>query len=109
LSIFKFIHTAYLLQYAQKYGFILQVYKELPSLGYDDPHTVLNVLSTGFLKGRYLVDAVNCDQQPVEYYEDSELTIGAVINVYGRNVVLTDCDPFTKEYYAKKYGLGMLC
>jgi hypothetical protein len=22
--------------------------------------------------------------------------------------VLTDCDPFTKEYYSKKYGLGKL-
>jgi hypothetical protein len=89
--------------------FILQVYKEVPFPGYDDPHTVLNVLSTGFLKGRYLVDALNRGQQHVEYYEDSDLTIGAVINVYGRNVVLTDCDAFTKEYYAKKYGLGMLC
>ncbi|KDR17132.1 EF-hand domain-containing family member C2, partial [Zootermopsis nevadensis] len=84
---------------------LLKVYEELPSLGYNDPHTVLNVLSTGFLKGRYLVDALNCGQQSVEYYEDSDLAIGAVINVYGRKVVLTDCDHFTKEYYAKKYGL----
>jgi hypothetical protein len=87
----------------------VQVCEELPAPGYDDPHTVLNVLSTGFLKGRYLVDAVNCSQQPVEYYKDSDLAIGAAINVFGRKIVLTDCDSFTKEYYATKYGLGMLC
>jgi hypothetical protein len=88
--------------------FIVQVYKELPSPGYDDPHTVLNVLSTSFLKGRYLVDALNYGQQPVEYYRDSDLAIGVAINVFGRKIVLIDCDPFTKEYYSKKYGLGML-
>jgi len=86
----------------------VQVYEELPPLGYDDPHTVLNVLSTGFLKGRYLVDALNCGQQPVEYYKESDLAIGADINAFGRKIVLTDCDSFTKEYYATKYGLGIL-
>ncbi|XP_039752829.1 EF-hand domain-containing family member C2-like [Pararge aegeria] len=37
-------------------------------------------------------------------YSPADLSIGAVINVYGRNVVLTDCDPFTKEYYRVTYG-----
>lgn len=105
----KFIHIASSYHYVQKYDFfIVQVYEELPSLGYDDPHTILNVLSTSFLKGRYLVDALHYGQQPTEYYRDSDLAIGAAINVFGRKIVLTDCDPFTKEYYSKKYGLGML-
>lgn len=33
------------------------------------------------------------------------MKIGAVINVFGRAVVLTDCDKFTREYYQKKYGI----
>ncbi|CAK1580325.1 unnamed protein product [Parnassius mnemosyne] len=37
-------------------------------------------------------------------YTPADLSIGAVINVFGRKVVLTDCDPFTKEYYRVTYG-----
>ncbi|XP_075977828.1 EF-hand domain-containing family member C2-like [Anticarsia gemmatalis] len=40
----------------------------------------------------------------VPSYSPADLSIGAVLNVYGRNVVLTDCDPFTKEYYRVTYG-----
>ncbi|CAH0691886.1 unnamed protein product [Spodoptera exigua] len=41
---------------------------------------------------------------PVPSYCPADLSIGAVLNVFGRNVVLTDCDPFTKEYYRVTYG-----
>ncbi|CAH0715499.1 unnamed protein product, partial [Brenthis ino] len=37
-------------------------------------------------------------------YTPADLSIGAVVNVYGRKVILTDCDPFTKEYYRVTYG-----
>ncbi|XP_045498047.1 EF-hand domain-containing family member C2-like [Colias croceus] len=37
-------------------------------------------------------------------YTPADLSIGAVINVFGRKVVLIDCDPFTKEYYRVTYG-----
>lgn len=43
-----------------------------------------------------------------DYYKQNDLAIGATVNVYGRKVVLTDCDPFTKEYYRVKYGLGKI-
>ncbi|KOB73422.1 EF-hand domain-containing family member C2, partial [Operophtera brumata] len=39
-------------------------------------------------------------------YTPADLTIGAVVNLYGRKVVLTDCDPFTKEYYRATFGFG---
>lgn len=42
-------------------------------------------------------------------YTPADLSIGAVVNVYGRKVILTDCDPFTKEYYRVTYGFGMMC
>ncbi|XP_068633577.1 EF-hand domain-containing family member C2-like [Battus philenor] len=40
----------------------------------------------------------------IESYAPADLSIGAVLNVYGRKVVLTDCDPYTKEYYRVTYG-----
>jgi hypothetical protein len=40
-----------------------------------------------------------------KYYTDVDLKIGNVINVFGRSVVLTDCDGKTKEYYHEKYGI----
>ncbi|XP_038125122.1 EF-hand domain-containing family member C2 isoform X2 [Cyprinodon tularosa] len=40
-----------------------------------------------------------------EFYRDSDLTIGAEVNIWGRRVVITDCDEFTKDYYRSKYGI----
>lgn len=39
-------------------------------------------------------------------YTPADLSIGAMLNVFGRKVVLTDVDPFTKEYYRVTYGFG---
>lgn len=41
-----------------------------------------------------------------DYYLDSDLTIGSFINVWGRKFQVCDCDDFTKDFYASKYGLG---
>lgn len=45
--------------------------------------------------------AVNTD-----FYRDSDLTLGTVINVWGRKLLICDADEFTKEYYHTKYGIG---
>lgn len=37
-----------------------------------------------------------------------DLRIGETIDVLGRNVVLTDCDDFTKRYYHDKFGIEEL-
>ena len=41
-----------------------------------------------------------------EFYKDSDLKIGAYVNVWGRSFLLCDCDEFTKEYYRVKYGIS---
>ena len=41
-----------------------------------------------------------------EFYKDTDLSIGTTINVWGRKVLLCDCDDFTKTYYRTKYGIG---
>ena len=40
-----------------------------------------------------------------DYYNDSDLTLGSVINVWGRKFLICDCDDFTKEFYKSKYGV----
>ncbi|XP_030748074.1 EF-hand domain-containing family member C2-like [Sitophilus oryzae] len=81
-------------------------YKELPPVGSNSNYTVLNVLGSALTNRRYIVDPLDCGRQNIEYYDERDLSIGAVINCYGRKLVLTDCDSFTKEYYATKYGIS---
>ncbi|XP_054244088.1 EF-hand domain-containing family member C2 [Indicator indicator] len=68
--------------------------------------TVLNVLGnlTGG-RGRYMLDNRKTGAVHQEFYRDSDLKIGAVINVWGRKIRLCDCDEFTKDYYRTKYGI----
>ncbi|KAI9209542.1 uncharacterized protein BJ171DRAFT_453694 [Polychytrium aggregatum] len=44
-------------------------------------------------------------ENPEGYYKDSDLSIGSVLHFYGRPFVICDCDGFTRQYYAEKYGL----
>lgn len=68
-------------------------------------YTVLNVLGGGLLGGRYVPDPLDVGAKPIKYYTEQDLTIGAIINLFGRVVHLIDCDDFTREYYRIKYGL----
>ncbi|XP_075287045.1 EF-hand domain-containing family member C2 isoform X2 [Opisthocomus hoazin] len=68
--------------------------------------TVLNVF--GKLVGNrdhYILDNRKTGAVHQEFYRDSDLKIGAIINVWGRKIMLCDCDEFTKEYYRTKYGI----
>jgi len=50
-----------------------------------------------------------CDQlghRKTEFYNDSDLSVGSIINIFNRKFVLYDCDEFTKEYYCVKYGIS---
>ncbi|XP_074032977.1 EF-hand domain containing 1.2 [Leptinotarsa decemlineata] len=87
-------------------GKLPQVYKELPSPGDDSHNTVLNVLGSALSSRRYLIDPLDCGRHKVCYYTEKDLSIGAILNCYGRKIVLTDCDSFTRGYYAEKYGIS---
>lgn len=78
-----------------------KVYKGLPGPGVDAHFTVLNVL----VQERYIADPLDCGREENDIYKECDLTIGGVINCFGRKIVITDCDPFTKQYYNVKYGL----
>ncbi|CAG9766108.1 unnamed protein product [Ceutorhynchus assimilis] len=81
-------------------------YRELPAVGSNANYTVLNVLGSALSARRYLVDPLDCGREKIEYYHEKDLTIGGLINCYGRKLVLTDADAFTREYYATKYGIS---
>ncbi|NXG78198.1 EFHC2 protein, partial [Baryphthengus martii] len=68
--------------------------------------TVLNVFGNlAGNKDRYILDNRKTGAVHQEFYRDSDLKIGTVINVWGRKIMLCDCDEFTKEYYRTKYGI----
>lgn len=54
----------------------------------------------------YLCVIIQTGAAHQEYYKDDDLKIGAAINVWGRKIILCDCDEFTKEYYRTKYGVS---
>lgn len=59
-----------------------------------------------FMGQTYLEDRLCPGVELKPFVEDRDLAIGAVLNVYGRAFILTDCDEFTKVYYREKYGIG---
>lgn len=84
---------------------IPKLYAGVPAMGQQTPFTVLNVLGDGLLGGRYVADSLNVGDRRVEYYTDRDLTIGGVLNVYGRPVHIVDCDEFTRQHYRTRYGI----
>ncbi|XP_011689860.1 PREDICTED: EF-hand domain-containing family member C2-like isoform X2 [Wasmannia auropunctata] len=85
---------------------IPKFYSGLQPIGADDRFTVLNVLGESVRQGYYMVDSLDTGKISTDYYRDNELGIGAEINAFGRRIVITDMDAFTKEYYRTKYGLS---
>ena len=71
--------------------------------------TVLNVFGPMGHGGRWILDSLKTGAIHIEYYHDSDLTLGSVINAWGRKMMICDCDDFTKEYYKSKYGLRKCC
>ncbi|KAJ8004685.1 hypothetical protein DPEC_G00138880 [Dallia pectoralis] len=67
--------------------------------------TVLNVFGPMGQGGRYILDSLKTGAVAEEFYKDHDLSLGVVINVWGRRVVICDCDNFTKEYYRSKYAI----
>nr|XP_029712249.1 EF-hand domain-containing family member C2-like [Aedes albopictus] len=86
-------------------GRLPKQFERLPIMGESTPVTVLNVIGGGLKGGRYLTDCVGIGRVDDNYYKDSDLAIGKVINVYGRRVILTGCDHSTSDYYRVKYGI----
>ncbi|KAE8622988.1 hypothetical protein XENTR_v10005450 [Xenopus tropicalis] len=79
--------------------------QNVPQPGQVTARTVLNVFGPMGHGGRYILDNLKTGAVHEEFYKDSDLTIGAALNVWGRKVILCDCDEFTKNYYKTKFGI----
>ncbi|XP_055987186.1 EF-hand domain-containing family member C2 isoform X1 [Sorex fumeus] len=69
--------------------------------------TVLNVYGGYSVTREYgfLLDKYKPEKLHQEFYKDTDLLLGAKIDVWGRKVLLCNCDEFTKLYYLTKYGI----
>ncbi|XP_063300338.1 EF-hand domain-containing family member C2 [Pelobates fuscus] len=67
--------------------------------------TVLNVFGPMGHGGRYILDNLKTGAVHQEFYKDCDLAVGVALNAWGRNIILCDCDEFTKNYYRTKYGI----
>lgn len=75
----------------------------------DTPLTILNVFGSMYAsknkKAHYMVDNLADQDSGIEFYKDNDLAIGAVLNIFGRAFIITDCDEFTRQYYKEKYNV----
>ncbi|KAE8299783.1 EF-hand domain-containing family member C2 [Larimichthys crocea] len=67
--------------------------------------TVLNVFASPSQGKRFILDSLKTGAVHEDFYKDCDLTVGGEVNVWGRRVIITDCDDFTKDYYRSKYGI----
>lgn len=67
--------------------------------------TVLNVFGPMGHGGRYILDSLKCGAVDSRFYTDGDLTIGAKINVWGRQVTVCDMDEFTEHHYKSKFSV----
>ncbi|XP_059198699.1 EF-hand domain-containing family member C2 [Centropristis striata] len=67
--------------------------------------TVLNVFSSASQGKRYILDSLKTGAVSEEFYKDSDLSVGGEVNVWGRRLIIADCNDFTKDYYRSKYGI----
>lgn len=75
-----------------------QFYSGLQPIGAGNHFTVLNVLGENAKQSYYMIDSLDTGISN-DYYKDNELGIGAEINIFGRRIIITDMDAFSKEYY----------
>eukprot|EP00906_Rhabdomonas_costata_P014946 RCo021443 len=47
------------------------------------------------------------ESDAAKYYAPADLAIGTSVNVYGRDLVLVDCDLFTRRYYSARLGIDL--
>ncbi|XP_023249211.1 EF-hand domain-containing family member C2 [Seriola lalandi dorsalis] len=67
--------------------------------------TVLNVFSSPNQGKCFILDSIKTGAVQEEFYKDCDLTVGGEMNVFGRRVIIADCDDFTRDYYRSKYGI----
>uniref|UniRef100_A0A1B0EV89 Putative ef-hand domain-containing family member c2 n=1 Tax=Lutzomyia longipalpis TaxID=7200 RepID=A0A1B0EV89_LUTLO len=79
--------------------------ESITDLDFQSSFTVLNVFGAGLTGGRLIPDSKASMDNSKDFITEKDLQIGKTLSVFGRNVVLSDCDTFTKNFYKEKYGI----
>lgn len=71
--------------------------------------TVLNVQGKEISgrSSRVLLDSLRTGADDTQFYTDADLQVGATIEVVGRQMLVCDCDDFTRDFYKTKYGVDL--
>jgi len=69
--------------------------------------TVLNVFGPMGHGGRYILDSLKTGAVAKQFYTDADLTIGAKVNVWGREVTICDMDEFTAHHFKCKFNVDV--
>jgi hypothetical protein len=55
------------------------------------------------------IDTINAPRnRDVTYLTDLDLTTGSYVNIFEREFLIYDCDEYTRQYYADKYGIDQI-
>eukprot|EP00039_Didymoeca_costata_P029173 m.23525 g.23525 ORF g.23525 m.23525 type:complete len:633 (+) comp7511_c0_seq1:131-2029(+) len=75
--------------------------------GASNNRTVLNVFSKGITdrKSTQILDSLRTGASNDPFYTDADFQIGVSIQLLGRELLICDCDEFTKSYYKTKFGI----
>ncbi|GAB0095610.1 EF-hand domain-containing family member C2 [Sergentomyia squamirostris] len=79
-------------------------FNSIDDLSFRADFTVLNVFREEFLSGRFIRDSKADRESDDKFISEKDLQTGKTIDVFGRKIVLMDCDEFTKIYCKTKYG-----
>lgn len=82
-----------------------QIASLVKPLGASSKSVVLNVIGDSMFdkSARSLLDTYKPSGK--DFYTEADFHIGSVVEIFGRPFLIYDCDEFTKEYYASKYGV----
>lgn len=70
--------------------------------------TVLNVISSGggnSNASRHILDSLRLGAPDTGNYTAEDFVLGGTVQLFGRPLLLCDCDEFTKKFYETKYGV----
>lgn len=86
----------------------MEIREKIPANAGRDPNPLF--LKRGRMPKNPHINPVNGPApkiNPNDYYNERDLTIGSVLQFYGRPFVIVDCDQFTKDYYHARYGVDV--